>query len=106
MKHKNGGTQHISARVGGAEPKTGRAPHINIQAVIAKGRYFDSYPMMLQAAVEGHGIAVGWARTAGRLVDSAALIKPCAESVFLPQAISIFKRPDFAERKDIESLLE
>ncbi|ARU90299.1 LysR substrate-binding domain-containing protein [Pseudomonas sp. M30-35] len=71
-----------------------------------QSRYFDSYPMMLQAAVEGHGIAVGWARTAGRLVDSGALTRPCSESVFLPQAISIFKRPVIAERRETEHLIE
>ncbi|GGL49221.1 hypothetical protein GCM10009091_33750 [Pseudomonas brenneri] len=65
-----------------------------------------SYPMMLQAAVEGHGIAVGWARTAGRLVESGDLRKPCAESVFLPQAISVFKRPVITEQRETNSLIE
>lgn len=71
-----------------------------------KNRYFDSYPMMLQAAVEGHGIAVGWARTAGRLVESGELTKPCAESVVLPHAISVFKRPVITERRETNSLIE
>lgn len=57
-----------------------------------KGAQFDSYPLMLQAAVEGHGIAMGWHRTAGGLIDSGVLVKPCAESVPLPQAISVFTR--------------
>ncbi len=71
-----------------------------------KSRHFDSYPMMLQAAVEGHGIAVGWARTAGRLVESGELTKPCAESVVLPHAISVFKRPDITERRETNALIE
>ncbi|GAB7532755.1 transcriptional regulator GcvA [Pseudomonas sp. 3A(2025)] len=71
-----------------------------------KHRYFDSYPMMLQAAVQGHGIAVGWARTAGRLIESGDLIRPCAESVLLPQALSVFKSPMAAERAGTNSLIE
>lgn len=69
-------------------------------------RYFDSYPMMLQAAVEGHGIAVGWARTAGRLIESGELTRPCAESVVLPQALSVFKSPATAERPETTALIE
>ncbi|MBD1587545.1 LysR family transcriptional regulator [Pseudomonas sp. C2L12B] len=72
----------------------------------AKGHVFDSYPMMLQAAVEGHGIAVGWGRTAGRLVDSGALVKPCSERVFLPHALSVFKHHAAAQRNETESLIE
>lgn len=71
-----------------------------------KNRYFDSYPMMLQAAVEGHGIAVGWARTAGKLIESGELIRPCAESVLLPQAISVFKSPAMTDRAPTTALIE
>lgn len=70
------------------------------------GTVFDSYPLMLQAAVEGHGIAMGWRRTAGRLIDSGALVRPCAESVPLPQAISVYRQQGGAERKEVRALLD
>ncbi|MBB1581734.1 LysR substrate-binding domain-containing protein [Serratia sp. OS31] len=66
---------------------------------------FNSYPMMLQAAVEGHGIALGWRRTAGKLIDSGALVRPCVESVPLPQAISVYTRSALAERAETAALL-
>ncbi|MCD5994841.1 LysR family transcriptional regulator [Pseudomonas sp. CDFA 602] len=57
----------------------------------AQSQSYNSYPMMLQAAVEGHGMAVGWARTAGGLISNGELIRPCKESVVLPHALSVFK---------------
>ena len=60
---------------------------------------------MLQAAVEGHGIAMGWRRTASRLIESGALIRPCTESVFLPEAISVYRQQGAASRDEIEALL-
>jgi len=71
----------------------------------AAGSLFDSYPLMLQAAVEGHGIAMGWQRTAGRLIDSGALVRPCAQSVHLPEAISVFTRHAGEERVAVRALV-
>jgi DNA-binding transcriptional LysR family regulator len=71
-----------------------------------QGLVFDSYPLMLQTAVEGHGIAMGWRRTAGRLIDSGALVRPCAESVPLPEAISIFKRFGVEDTAEVRALIE
>lgn len=69
------------------------------------GSVFDSYPLMLQAAVEGHGIAMGWRRTAGRLIESGALVRPCAESVPLPEAISVFCQYGGEERTEVRALI-
>ena len=71
-----------------------------------KGSLFDSYPLMLQAAVEGHGIAMGWRRTAGRLIENGALVRPCAESVPLPDAISVFRRQGGEDRIEVRALIE
>ena len=71
-----------------------------------QGSVFDSYPLMLQAAVEGHGIAMGWRRTAGRLIDSGALVRPCVESVSLPEAISVFRRYGAEGRIEVHALVE
>lgn len=67
---------------------------------------FDSYPLMLQTAVEGHGIALGWDRTAGRLIGSGALVRPCAESVPLPDAISVFRQYLGEDRTEVRALIE
>jgi DNA-binding transcriptional LysR family regulator len=72
----------------------------------AKGAVFDSYPLMLQAAVEGHGIAMGWQRTAGRLIDNGALVRPCAESVALPDALSVFRQQGAGDTAEVRALVE
>lgn len=71
----------------------------------ARGVTFDSYPLMLQAAVEGHGMAMGWRRTASRLIESGALVRPCAESVFLPEAISVYRQQGAGNRDEVVALL-
>ena len=70
-----------------------------------QGSVFDSYPLMLQAAVEGHGIAMGWRRTTGRLIESGALVRPCAESVPLADAISVFRRQGGEDRLEVRALI-
>ncbi len=71
-----------------------------------QGSVFDSYPLMLQAAVEGHGIAMGWRRTAGRLIDNGMLVRPCIESVPLPEAISVFRQYGAEDRIEVRALTE
>jgi len=66
---------------------------------------YDNYPLMLQAAVEGHGIAMGWRRTASGLIESGALVRPCGESVHLPEAISVYKQHGVADRAEVTALL-
>lgn len=77
-----------------------------IRAVDLQGTVFDSYPLMLQAAVEGHGIALGWRRTAARLIERGALVRPCAQSVPLPEAISVFRSSHAADRAEVSALIE
>lgn len=71
----------------------------------ARSASFDSYPLMLQAAVEGHGIAMGWRRTASRLIESGALVRPCAQSVHLPEAISVYRHQGEGARAEVAALL-
>nr|WP_256596245.1 LysR substrate-binding domain-containing protein [Pseudomonas sp. LAMO17WK12:I10] len=71
-----------------------------------KSRGFDNYPMMLQAAVEGHGIAMGWRRTADRLVASGALIRPNQESLPLPDVLSIYIHNGDANRRETRALVQ
>ena len=52
---------------------------------------FDSFPLVLQAAVAGRGIALGWRRTVTGMIDEGKLIRPCAESVARPTEIAIYR---------------
>lgn len=76
-----------------------------VLAADAHGATFDSYPLMLQAAVEGHGVAMGWRRTASRLIEGGALVRPCAESVQLPEAISVYRQQEGGDRAEVTALL-
>lgn len=67
---------------------------------------FDSYPLVLQAAIEGHGIALGWRRSAERLIESGALVKACAESVALENALSVYRHADAGVHDEGQVLLE
>ncbi|MFJ3485745.1 LysR substrate-binding domain-containing protein [Pseudomonas sp. NPDC090202] len=66
---------------------------------------FDSYSLMLHAAVEGHGLAMGWRRTAQRMLDSGVLVAPCAESVHLLEALSVYRRHGQARREEANLLI-
>jgi LysR family glycine cleavage system transcriptional activator len=70
-----------------------------------RGSVFDSYPVMVQAAVEGHGIALGWRRTMERLLQSRALIRPFAESVILPDGLAVYLRKTARTRPEAKALL-
>lgn len=69
-------------------------------------RDFDSYPLVLQAAVSGQGIALGWRRTVGQMLDDGVLIRPCRERVMHPTGISVFRgRRASGNRAQTEALL-
>lgn len=71
-----------------------------------RGLSFDHYSLMLHAAVEGHGLAMGWRRTAQRLLDSGALVAPCSQSVHLAEAVSVYRRHGHARREPATLLVE
>ncbi len=52
---------------------------------------FNSYPVALQAAVAGQGIALGWGRTTEGMIEEGKLIRPCVEHVSRPTEISIYR---------------
>lgn len=67
---------------------------------------FDSYSLLLQAAVAGHWIALGWRRTTQRMIDSGELIRPVAESVPQCDAIALYTRQGTPRRAGSDALLE
>lgn len=51
----------------------------------------NSFPLVLQAAVSGYGIALGWGRMVAGMINEGRLIRPCVETVERPMEISVFK---------------
>ena len=69
------------------------------------GVVFDSYPVLIQAAVEGHGIGLGWRRAMEQLLQSGKLVRPFAESVTLDDGLAIYTRNRSQERPAVKALL-
>ena len=53
--------------------------------------HFDSFPLVLQAAVAGHGVALGWKRTVQGMIDEGKLIRPCRETVVRPAELAVYQ---------------
>ncbi|MEO0958400.1 MAG: LysR substrate-binding domain-containing protein [Pseudomonadota bacterium] len=67
---------------------------------------YDSYPLALQAAVAGHGVALGWSRTTEGMIADGKLIRPCEERAERPTEISVFRSTARHRHPDTERLLE
>jgi DNA-binding transcriptional LysR family regulator len=66
---------------------------------------FDSYPLTLQAAVAGQGIALGWRRTTEGMIAEHKLIRPCKQVVERPTEISVFRNTSRDQHPRTEQLL-
>ncbi len=69
------------------------------------GVVYDSYPMMIQAVLEGHGIALGWRRTMELLLREGAVIRPCGEHLYLPDTLSLYRPGSGEMRRETLRLL-
>ena len=70
-----------------------------------KGTVFDSYPVLIQAAVEGHGIGLGWRRAVEKLLQSGSLVQPFEESLVLGDGLSVYRGKRARSRPEAEALL-
>ena len=70
----------------------------------AKALTFDSYSLMLQAAVAGHGLAMGWRRTAEGMLARGELVAPFAQSSVLEDALSVSVRQGQVRRPETQAL--
>ncbi|WP_422366928.1 LysR substrate-binding domain-containing protein [Pelagibius sp.] len=70
-----------------------------------RGSVFDSYPVMIQAAVGGHGIGLGWKRAAEELLSTGQLVRPFEESVLLESELSIYRHRKCQMRPEVKALL-
>lgn len=66
----------------------------------------DSYPLAIQSAVMGNGIALGWRRTTQGLIEEGKLIRPCAESIVRPTELSVFSSGERNRHPDAHRLLD
>lgn len=80
--------------------KTGRNVRVG-----HSGSVFDSYPVMIQAAVSGHGIGLGWRRAAEELLGAGQLVRPFEESVLLESELSVYRHRKCQMRPEVKALL-
>ena len=66
---------------------------------------FDSFPLVLQAAVAGQGIALGWGRTVEGMIADGKLVRLCQETVFRPTEISVFRGTRRGGHQETDALL-
>lgn len=52
---------------------------------------FDSYPLVLQAAITGQGVALGWKRTVSDMIEDGRLRCACDQQIDRPNEISVFR---------------
>lgn len=67
---------------------------------------FDSFPLVLQAAVAGQGIALGWQRTVAGMIGEGKLVRICAESVTRPTELSVFRGTRQGHHAETGALLD
>ncbi len=79
----------------GVEPPKGQEP----------GATYDSYPVMIQAAVAGYGVALAWGRGLSALIDSGQLTPVVQESVRLTRGIVVYRNRQAKESGHSERLL-
>ena len=70
------------------------------------GTVYDSYPMMMQSAIEGHGIALGWKQTTDQLIKSGQLMRPFQLSLTLPDGLSVYLHPNCKRRAELEIFIK
>jgi DNA-binding transcriptional LysR family regulator len=70
---------------------------------------FNTYPLAIQAAMDGHGVALGWGHMVDHMLDTGKLVRPLGNleiqtnsGYYLLQRID---KQDFPERKSVEDWL-
>ena len=66
---------------------------------------FDSFPLVLQAAVAGQGVALGWERTVSGLIAERKLVRLGTEVVRRPTEISVFRGTRRGSHPETDALL-
>ena len=56
-----------------------------------QGMSFNSFPVMMQAAVEGHGIALGWGMTTRQMLSDGRLVRLFDKRLVMTDALGVYK---------------
>lgn len=56
-----------------------------------QGMSFNSFPVMMQAAVEGHGIALGWGMTSRQMLADGRLVRVLDKRLSMADALGVYK---------------
>ncbi|NNE79927.1 MAG: LysR family transcriptional regulator [Silicimonas sp.] len=74
-----------------------------------RGSYFNTYPLAIQAAVDGHGIALGWGHLVDHLLESGELVRPLGATQARTSSgyylLKSNKKPPFPEQEIVENWL-
>jgi LysR family transcriptional regulator, glycine cleavage system transcriptional activator len=73
--------------------------------VMRRGLRFNSYPMVLQAAEAGHGIALGWSYITDPLVSEGRLVRPVDCALETPDGYYLCTSKDAGQSPRIEAFL-
>ena len=71
-----------------------------------EGSVYDSYPIMIQSAIEGHGVALGWKQTTKRLIKSGLLVTPFQETLELKEGLSVYQHPNCKQRPAVDNFVQ
>ncbi|MGQ7848374.1 LysR family transcriptional regulator [Granulosicoccus sp. 3-233] len=66
---------------------------------------FDNFPLVLQAAVAGQGVALGWRRSVEGLIADGKLVRVCRESVSRPGELSVYRGNRSGNAGAVDALL-
>lgn len=70
------------------------------------GLVFDNYPVVLQAAVMGQGVGLGWGRGVEYLLSTGQLVRPVAEQLVMPDGLSIYKATPATDDERLQTVTQ
>ena len=74
-----------------------------------RGAFFNTYPLAIQAAVDGLGVALGWGHLVDRLLASGALVRPLGDRQVRTKSgyylLNNSKKPAFPAQEIVEAWL-
>ena len=80
---------------------------LNVETRVGfEGIVYDSYPMMIESAIEGHGIALAWKQTTRQLISDGQLVRPFKECLELKDGLSVYRHPNSSPRAELNIFIE
>jgi len=70
------------------------------------GLVFDNYQVVLQAAVMGQGVGLGWGRGVEYLLSTGQLVRPVAEQLVMSDGLSVYQATDSADNERLRTVTQ